>query len=149
MIRIQLLCVIISSLLVISGYYYWKHEVVHDALIKERGNQKEFIDHKQREVDFANEQTRKRANNAIQVYVKRYDDLRLAAANTPKRVFVKSSACVNPMPRTAEDRSSAEKGLAGIGQAELPETNLRSLDEVIDRIEALQLKSELVLNTME
>lgn len=151
----QLTALLLSAAVVIGGYYYWEHSIVSDALeaqIEEAEKMsKKILEDKQKEVDMINKQNQERANNAIKIYAKHYDDLRAAADRIPERVYIntKNDSCSNAMPGTAKDRSKASGGIGGTGKAELPRENIRELDKTILMVEEMQLKCELVLNTVE
>lgn len=102
----------------------------------------------QNEVDVKNKQTQERLTNAAKIYAKHWDDLR----NTPviERVFVrtKATSCdTNAMPGAAKSGQGTAAGSARFGQAELPAENLRELNKVINDIERMALKCELLLNS--
>ena len=98
-----------------------------------------------------NKQNAERTKNAIEIYAKHYDDLRVAADRVPERVYIntKNSCSSNAVSRTTEDRSKAWGGIGGTGKAELPRENIRELNKTILMIEDMQLKCERLLNTVE
>ena len=151
----QLLGSLLAFAVVIGGYYYWKHDIVTEALNKQQAKltkQSEILfKQKQEEVLQAENKSRERAINAIQVYAKHYDELRAAANAIPERVYIstKTNSCSNAMPGTSQGRSSTATGIGRSGQAELSSENIRELNKTISMIEDMQLKCERLLNTLE
>ncbi len=151
----QILGGMLATAVVIGGYYYWKHEVITIALTKQTANLREqsetLLRQKNKEVQDAENKIRERATNAIQTYAKHYDELRAAANRIPERVFIttKTNCNSDSMPGAGESRAKVAPGIERTGKAELPDANIRQLNEVIARIEDMQLKCERLLNTVE
>ena len=152
---IALLAILLGTAGALGGYYWWKHSIITEALtaqIAEAEKQsKKLLEDKQHEVDMINKQNAERTKNAIEIYAKHYDDLRVAADRVPERVYIntKNSCSSNAVSRTTEDRSKASGGIGGTGKAELPRENIRELNKTILMIEDMQLKCERLLNTVE
>lgn len=143
-------------LFVTGAYYYWKHEVVIEERDKWKARDAEtarqsndLLILKQHEADQINKSIQERLTNAAKIYAKHYDDLR----SNPiiERVFIatKTACSTDTLPGQDKSRSPVAAGNTGIYQAELPERNIRQLNEVISRIEAMQLKCEFLLNQVE
>ena len=159
---IKFLPYIIGAVLIVSGYFGWKHHIetavrdevlaevaARDAETERKG--KELLKLKQHEADLINQRNQARANNAIEIYAQRYDDLRRAASAEPVRMRVKASktSCdTNTMPGTDESRHAPGGGSARVAEAELSPSAAREFNKVIDRIEEMQLKCERLLNTV-
>jgi len=152
---------IIGSVLLGGTLWYMHHKIYESGRQDERAEwvkrdavterkSQELLVTMKHEADMINQQNQERANNAIKTYANHYDELRSAANRIPERVYIttKTNTCSNAMPGTSSDRSEAKGGIGGTGKAELPDANIRSLNEVIARIEAMQLKCERVLNTI-
>lgn len=98
-----------------------------------------------------NKANQERYNNAIVIYAKHYDDLRLAANAVPNRLYVsaKTANCSSStLSGISKDQSGNDKEVEEIFKTELPASNLRQLNEVIGQIEQMQLKCERLLNTV-
>lgn len=159
---VKFLPYIIGAVLIVSGYFGWKHHIetavrievmsevaARDAETERKGM--ELLKLKQHEADLINQQNQARANNAIQIYAQRYDDLRRAAADQRVRMRVKAaktSCDTNTMPGTDKSRSAFSGGSARVAEAELSPSAAREFNQVIDRIEEMQLKCERLLNTV-
>ena len=110
---IALLAILLGTAGALGGYYWWKHSIITEALtaqIAEAEKQsKKLLEDKQHEVDMINKQNAERTKNAIEIYAKHYDDLRVAADRVPERVYIntKNSCSSNAVSRTTEDRSKA------------------------------------------
>lgn len=109
----------------------------------------ELLKLKQHEVDLINKQNSERAYNAAKTYNDHYKSILANRAATPERVYIRTkepSCDSNAMSGSDKDSS----GIGGTGAkryaAELPEANIRSLNEVIERIEQMQLNCEQLLN---
>lgn len=152
---VKIMSGLIIFLIVLGSYFYWKNEIVSEALNKSNARlmeqSKVLLKEKEEEVERVKKQILDRTYNAIQIYSNHYDNLRNAADRIPERVFIntKNNCSSNSMSRTAKDRSKTTGGIGGTGQAELPRENIRELDKTIQMIEKMQLKCELVLNSME
>lgn len=152
---------IIGSVLLVGTLWYMHHKIYESGRQDERAEwvkeaaklkikSDDLIKRKKREADMINQQNQERANNAIQTYANHYDELRAAASRIPERVFIstKTNTCRDTMLGGGEGGSKTAGGIGGAGKAELPDANIRSLNEVIARIEAMQLKCERLLNTV-
>lgn len=152
---IALLAILLGTAGALGGYYWWKHSIITEALtaqIEETEHKtKKLLADKQHEVDMINKQNAERTKNAIEIYAKHYDDLRVAADRIPERVFIntKNTSCSNSLPGTTEDRPKTSGGIGGTGKAELQRENIRELNKTILMIEDMQLKCERLLNTVE
>lgn len=109
----------------------------------------ELLKLKNHEADLINKQNAERAYNAAKTYNDHYKTILAERDSTPKRVYIRTkepSCDSNTMSGSVKDTS----GVGGTGaqrySAELPETNIRSLNEVIERIEQMQLNCEQLLN---
>ncbi len=153
---------IIGGLLLGGTLWYMHHKIYESGRDDERSEwvkrdaeterkSQELLKLKKHEADMINQQNRERANNAIKTYASHYDELRAAASRIPERVYVttKASSCSDTMPGAGEGRSKTQGGVGGTGKAELPERNIRSLNETISLIEDMQLKCERLLNTVQ
>lgn len=152
---------IIGGLLLGATLWYMYHKIYESGRDDERAEwfkrdaeterkSQELLKLKKHEADMIDQQNRERANNAIEIYAKHYDELRAAASRIPERVFVatKTSCNSDTMPGADENRSKAQGGIGGTGKAELPSENIRELNKTISMIEDMQLKCERVLNTI-
>jgi len=153
---------ILGGLLLGGTLWYIHHKIYESGREDERTEwvkrdaeterkSQELLKLKKHEADVINQQNQERANNAIKTYAYHYDELRAAADRIPERVFIttKTNTCSDTMPGTGSDRSKAKSGIGGTGKSELPTANIRSLNEVIARIEEMQLKCERLLNTVQ
>ena len=149
---------ILGAIAIIALYFYWHHAVFQDgyntATLKfekrdadtERKG-KQLLMLKQHEADIINKDNRERLLNATKIYADHYANLH--ANPVIERVFVnaKTASCSgDSMPGSDSDRSKAAGGTGGTGKAELSETANREFSKVIDKIEDMQLKCELLLN---
>lgn len=156
------LAILILLVSIVAGYYYWKHNITLEATNKaiEKCNESKeklrmdaehFKLAKQEEVNKLNAAQEERLRNATQIYHDHYDSQLNARPITSVRVKTNSAAgsCSNAMPGTGESKSSATAGIAGTGQAELPERNRELLESVIYDIDnKLKLKCEQLLNSL-
>jgi len=152
---------IIGGLLLVATLWYMHHKIYESGRDDERAEwvkrdaeterkSIELLKLKKHEADQINQHNQERANNAIKIYADHYDELRSAADRIPERVFIttKANCSSNALPGTSDSRSKTEGGIGGTGKAELQDANIRSLNEVIARIEDMQLECERVLNTV-
>lgn len=151
----QILAGILAVSVVVGGYYYWKHDVASKA-VAERDSElatmsDKLIKQKTLEVQQAKDETQRRALNAISIYAQHAENMRTAADDIPDRVYIatKASGSCDTVPATSKSRSTATPGIAGSGQAELPQANIRELNKTISNIELMQLKCERLLNELE
>lgn len=155
------IAIIVLLLTITAGYYYWKHEVAtearDDAIADCNESKNRFridAEHfklaRQEEVNKLNKEQSERVQNAIKTYIDHY----AAIASDPitiTSVRVKTNtagACIGSLPGAGKDRSKGQEGIAGTGEAELPERNQRSLDATITDIERMQLLCEKDINTV-
>ena len=151
---------IIGGLLLGATLWYIHHKIYESGRDAERAEwvkrdaeterkSQELMKLKKHEADMINQQNQERANNAIQTYASHYDELRSAASRIPERVYIttKASSCSNTVPGTGSNRSKTKDGIGQFSKAELPPENIRSINQVIDMIEDMQLKCERILNT--
>lgn len=129
---------LLITLIVIGGYFYWKHEVVSEALDKERAawNERDaetekrglaILALKNHEIDRIKEQQRTTYIGAIKDYAKHIQNLNnQLAADSNKRLFVntaKASCDRDALPGKARNPGGAGGEGSGILQTELePET---------------------------
>lgn len=110
----------------------------------------ELLKRTQNEVDVKNKQTQERLINAAKIYAKHYDDLRSTPVIERVLIRTKATSCdTNAMPGAAKGGQGTAAGSARISTAELPAENLRELNKVINDIERMALKCELLLNSVE
>ena len=155
------LAALVLTVSLVAGYYYWKHEVAseakdkavsecNDSRVKFRIEAEHFKLSKQEEIDKISKEQDERLENAIKIYVKHYELNR----NTPiaNSLRVKADCTVsagsNAVPGAGQNRPAAKEGSERSGEAELSAGNLRQLNEVISKIEEMELKCERVLNTI-
>lgn len=152
---------ILGAIAIIALYFYWHHAVFQDgyntATLKfekrnaetERNGQ-QFLLLKQRETDTINKDNKERLLNATKIYADHYANLR--ANPIVERVYVntKATSCGrDTLPRSDSNRPEITSGTGGTGKAELSETANREFSKVIDQIEDMQLKCELLLNQIQ
>ncbi len=109
----------------------------------------ELLKLKQHEADLINKQNSERAYNAAKTYNDHYKTILAERDASPKRVFIRTkepSCDSNAMSGTVKDTSRIGGTGAQRYSTELPEANIRSLNEVIERIEQMQLNCEQLLN---
>lgn len=151
---------ILGAIAIIALYFYWHHAVFQDgyntAALKfekrdaetaRKGQQLLLL--KQHEADTINKDNEKRLLNATKIYADHYTNLR--ANPVVERVYIntKATSCSgNALPRSDSDRSKIEGGTGGTGATELSEAATREFSKVIDKIEDMQLKCELLLNQL-
>lgn len=151
---------ILGAIAIIALYFYWHHAVFQqgydtatlkfdkrDAETERKGQQLLLL--KQHEADKINQDNKERLLNATKIYADHYASLR--ANPVIERVFVntKTASCGgDSMSRSDSDRSKIAGGTGGTGQTELSEAANREFSKVIDKIEDMQLKCELLLNQL-
>ncbi|MBP9870657.1 MAG: hypothetical protein KBC53_04055 [Nitrosomonas sp.] len=129
---------LIITLIVIGGYFYWKHQIVSDALEVERAawvkrdaetekKGQALLDLKNHEIERVKEEQRNTFIGAIQDYAKHYKNANdQLAADRNKRLFVNTAASScggNTLSAKAGGSTGAGGAGAKILQAELePET---------------------------
>lgn len=151
----KLMVLLIGLLVMLGGYLYWKHDVVSAALVKSQARldeqTRELMQQKEEEIETTKKLILERTRNAIQIYADHFDQLNDAANRIPERVYIntKTNCSSNTLPGTPEDRSKIAGGTETVNRAELPDPNIRKLNETIRMIEKMQLKCEYILNTME
>lgn len=155
------LAILLLIVSIVSGYYYWKHNITLEATNKaiEKCNESKekfridaehFRQARQEEVDKLKSEQDERLKNAIQTYIAHYESIRNTPVATSLRVKTSSaSAGCNSVPGTDKGRAKAETGASGTGEAELSPGNLRQLNEVISNVERMELLCEKLLNTLE
>jgi len=156
------LAILLLLVSIVAGYYYWKHNITLEATNKaiekcNESKEKFRIDAEhfklamQEEVNKLNAAQEERLRNATQIYHDHYESQLNARPITSVRVKTSpASSCSNAMPGTGESKSSTATGIAGTGQAELPERNRERLESVIYDIDnKLKLKCEQLLNSLE
>ena len=83
---------LIVTLIVIGGYFAWKHHieaVQHEKDMAEiERSSKELLQRKMVEVKIENDALHERKDNAIQIYAKRSADVERDAGNLIKRIIV-------------------------------------------------------------
>jgi len=157
----KLLAILILIASLVAGYYYWKHEVASEARDKAvdecnasrerfRIDAEHFKLARQEEVDKLTKAQDERLKNAIKIYVEHYESNRNTPAATSLRVKADCtvSAGSNTVPGAGQNRPAAKEGSERSGEAELSAGNLRQLNEVISKIEEMEVKCERVLNTI-
>lgn len=155
------LTILLLLVSIVAGYYYWKHNITLEATNKaiEKCNESKekfridaehFKLAKQEEVNKLNAAQEERLRNATQIYHDHYESQLNDRHITSVRIKTSSaSSCSNTMPGTGEGRSKSAEGIAGTGQAELPERNRERLESVIYDIDnKLKLKCEQLLNSL-
>ena len=105
---------LIVTLIVIGGYFAWKHHIEavqheKDMTAFERSS-KELLQRKIEEVNRENDDLHERKDNAIQIYATRSADIERDAGNLVKRMSKRSGSCRNTMPGNADNDSKAESG---------------------------------------
>lgn len=129
---------LLITLIVIGGYFYWKHEVVSEALDKERAawnerdaeterKGKEILRLRNIEIERTKEQQRNNYIGAIEAYAKHIQSLNDELNfNRNKRLFVnttQASCDRDSLPGKARDPNGTGGESSGILQTELePET---------------------------
>lgn len=129
---------LIITLIVIGGYFYWKHQIVSDALEVERAawvkrdaetekKGQALLDLKNHEIERVKEEQRNTFIGAIQDYAKHYKNANdQLAADRNKRLFVntaKASCDRDALPGKARNPKGTRGESSGILQTELePET---------------------------
>lgn len=146
---------------IVAGYYYWKHNITLEATNKaiekcNESKEKFRIDAeylklaRQEDVNKLNKEQDERVKNATQIYHDHYESQLNARPITSVRIKTSAAgSCGNSLPGTGESKSSTAEGIAGTGQAELPERNRERLESVIYDIDnKLKLKCEQLLNSL-
>lgn len=157
----KILAALILVASIVAGYYYWKHEVTteeHDKVVTECNQSREkfridsehFKLARQEEMDKLKNAQDERLKNAIKIYVEHYESNRNtpAAASLRVKADCPISTGSNAVPRAGQNRPAATEGSQRSGEAELSAGNLRQLNEVISKIEEMEVKCERVLNTI-
>jgi len=155
------LAALVLTASLVAGYYYWKHEVAteakdkaasecNDSRVKFRIEAEHFKLAKQEEIDKISKAQDERLENAIKIYVKHYELNRNTPISNSLRVKADCtvSAGSNAVPGAGQNRPAVKEGSDRSGEAELSAGNLRQLNEVISKIEEMELKCERVLNTI-
>ena len=105
---------LIITLIVIGGYFAWKHHI--EALQHEKDmsaierSSKELLQRKMVEVKIENDALHERKDNAIQIYAKRSADIERDAGNLVKRMQNSTGSCRNAVPGKVDNDSKAEGG---------------------------------------
>ena len=105
---------LIITLIVIGGYFAWKHHI--EALQHEKDmsaierSSKELLQRKMVEVKIENDALQVRKDNAIQIYAKRSADVERDAGNLIKRMQNSSGSCRNAVPGKADDDGGTKGG---------------------------------------
>lgn len=155
------LAILLLLVSVVAGYYYWKHNITLEATNKaiekcNESKEKFRIDADdlrreiQEKVNKLNSAQEERVKNAVQIYHDHYESQLNARPIASVRIKTSSTgSCGNGLPGTGESKSSTAEGIAGTGQAELPERNRERLESVIYDIDnKLKLKCEQLLNSL-
>ena len=105
---------LIVTLIVIGGYFAWKHHIEavqheKDMTAFERSS-KELLQRKIEEVNRENDDLHERKDNAIQIYATRSADIERDAGNLVKRMSKRSGSCRNTVPGKADDDSRTKSG---------------------------------------
>ena len=105
---------LIVTLIVIGGYFAWKHHIEavqheKDMTAFERSS-KELLQRKIEEVNRENDDLHERKDNAIQIYAKHSADVDRDAGNLIKRMQHDSGSCRNTVPGKADDDSRTKSG---------------------------------------
>lgn len=155
------LAILLLIVSIVSGYYYWKHNITLEATNKaiEKCNESKekfridaehFRQARQEEVDKLKSEQDERLKNAIQTYIAHYESIRNTPVATSLRVKTSSASTgCDSVPGTNEDRPGVKERNTGTGEAELSPGNLRKLNEVISNVERMELLCEKLLNTLE
>ena len=155
------LTILLLLVSIVAGYYYWKHNITLEATNKaiEKCNESKekfridaehFKLAKQEEVNKLNAAQEERLRNATQIYHDHYESQLNDRHITSVRIKTSSTgSCGNGLSGAGEGRSKSAEGIAGTGQAELPERNRERLESVIYDIDnKLKLKCEQLLNSL-
>lgn len=152
---------ILGAIFIIGLYFYWHNHVYDNGYqsamkkyelrdIETERKSSEFLKLKQHEVNLVNKQTQERLTNATKIYAKHYDDLRRNSAIERMLIRTKTTSCGgDTLPGTSKSGQGSKEGTERTSQAELPAENLQELNSVIEDIERMALKCELLLNTVE
>ena len=149
-------------LIVMLAFNHWKESLIESGReeVRQQWSARdedtakqtvELIKRKAQEAEAISKLNQERAYNAIQIYAKHYDDIQRAADAAPKRLYIntKTASCSgNAVSGPGESSGRSSQGFEGISKAELQASNLRQLNEVIEKIERLQLQCERLLNTV-
>jgi len=133
---------LIITLIVIGGYFYWKHQIVSDALEVERAawvkrdaetekKGQALLDLKNHEIERVKEEQRNTFIGAIQDYANHIQNLNdQLAADRNKRLFVntaKASCDRDSLPGKARDPNGTGGESSGILQTELEQKTAEAI----------------------
>ena len=103
---------LIITLIVIGGYFAWKHHieaVQHEKDMAEiERSSKELLQRKMVEVKIENDALQVRKDNAIKIYAERSADVERDANNLVKRLSVSAGSCRDAVSGKIDDDSRAE-----------------------------------------
>ena len=132
-------------LIVMLAFNHWKEgliesgreEVRQQWLARDEDTARqtdELIKRKTQEAKAINQLNQERANNAIQIYAKHYDELRRAADAAPKRLYVsaKATSCSgNALSGSSQSSNGFGQGTEGISKAVLRAKQINNNEIII------------------
>ena len=152
----KLLAVLLAVALVGAGYYYWKHEVVAEALLKERATNDaqslKIVSDRAAEIKDLRESHDTKFKSTVQFYADHIENIsadHTASLNSRMRVSTKRCNKNRGVAKADISGGSAESGQRIHSGTELAEANQRRFEHSMSIIERGDVACTLLIDAVE